>query len=99
MSDSDGSRERATDLEARLRKLMAETTGVEEGAWLDGGLDSLTLLALVARIEAAFAVSFASDEILALLGAPDSGALARLVARKIGAHNENLDEPAGNCGC
>lgn len=91
----------AADIEEQVRKLIAETTGAScgGGALLDAALDSLTLIAIVTRIEAAFGVSFDSDEIVALLGAADPNAVAQLVARKVGARTENLDEPAGNDGC
>ena len=84
-----------------MRELVAETTGIEPaaGPLLDAALDSLTLIGLVTRIEAAFAIAFDSEEVVALLGAADSSALARLVARKLEAQSANLDEPAGNSGC
>jgi acyl carrier protein len=91
----------AADVEEHVRKLIAETTGAScvAGPLFDAPLDSLTLIAIVTRIEAAFCVSFDSDEIVALLGAADASALARLVARKAAAKSANLDEPAGNGGC
>jgi acyl carrier protein len=88
----------ATGVEERVRRLIAETAGFrfDEGALLDAALDSLTLLAVVTRIEAAFAIELDSDEIVALFAARDAGAIATLVARKVAAAKAKLDESAGN---
>ena len=96
----DAAHDRPADVEERVRTLIAEMTGGSGGAGplRDAALDSLTLIAIVTRIEAAFAISFDSDEVVVLLGAGDSNALARLVARKLAAKSANLDEPAGNRG-
>lgn len=94
------SSERAVDVEEAVCSLIAEMTGESGSAsLLAATLDSLTLIAIVTRIEAAFAIAFESDEVVALLGAQDASALARLVARKVAAKSANLDEPAGNDGC
>lgn len=96
----DAAHDRPADLEERVRTLIAEMTGMSCGAGplRDAALDSLTLIAVVSKIEAVFAISFDSDEIVALLGAGDSNALARLLARKLAAKSTNLDQPAGNGG-
>jgi len=88
-------------IESRVRAIICETTGSPFAAPLvdTTALDSLTLVAIVARIEAVFAVSFDTDETIALLGARGSSELARLIARKIDAQRQNLDETAGNNGC
>jgi hypothetical protein len=88
-------------VEERLRRLVDETAGwsAPAGPLLGGPLDSLTLMAIVTRIEAAFDIAFESDEVVALLGARDSSGLATLVARKVAERNENLDESTGNDGC
>jgi acyl carrier protein len=87
-------------IELRVRGIIIETTGSPFAAPLvDTTLDSLTLVAVVARIEAVFAVSFDTDETITLLGARSSNELARLIARKIAEGAKNLDEPAKNNGC
>lgn len=88
-------------LEERVRRLVAETAGWDSttAQLFDASLDSLTLIAIVTRIEAAFAISFDSDEVVALLAAQDSRELARLVARKVAERHANLDETAGNGSC
>jgi acyl carrier protein len=100
-AEMDAADDRPADVEQRVRTLIAEMTGVScaGGALRDAALDSLTLIAIVTRIEAAFAISFGSDEIVALLGAADPEALARLVARRLAAKSTNLGEPAGNGDC
>ena len=78
------SRADIASIESRLREIIGETAGVASaGASLDAPLDSLTLLTIVTRIEVAFDVAFEGDEIVALLGANDCAALARLTARKV----------------
>jgi acyl carrier protein len=69
------------------------------GPLLGAPLDSLTLIAIVTRLEAAFAIELDSDEIVALLGARDVGELATLVARKVATQHTNLDESTGNGSC
>jgi len=87
-------------IEVRVRAIIAEMTGSGLCTALAAGtLDSLTVVAIVARIEAAFAVSFETDETIALLEAGTESELARLIARKVPAQSENLDETAGNNGC
>jgi acyl carrier protein len=93
--DADGS------VEERVRRLILETAGwvSATGPLLGAQLDSLTLIAIVTRLEAAFAIELDSDEIGALLGARDSSELAALVARKIATRQANFDESAGNESC
>ena len=98
---SEPSRADSASVESRVRDIVAETAG-----WtsvdlkpLDGQLDSLTLLAIVTRIEVAFAVAFEGDEIVTLLGANDFGELARLTARKVAERQANLSEMPGNESC
>jgi acyl carrier protein len=88
-------------VESRVREIVSETIGVASaGAPLrDAPLDSLTLMAIVTRIEVAFEVAFEGDEIVALLGTNDFAALARLTAAKVGERLANLDEPPGNESC
>jgi acyl carrier protein len=100
---SSNGRDLATDttIEERVRRLILETAGWLEttGPLLGAALDSLTLIAIVTRLEAAFAIELDSDEIMALLGACDSGEVAAVVARKIAAQHANLDELPGNESC
>jgi hypothetical protein len=87
-------------IEERVRRVIIETAGwLDSGPLLGASLDSLTLIAIVTRLEAAFAIAFDSDETAALLGARDSSELAALVARKVAAQHANLDELARNDGC
>jgi acyl carrier protein len=72
-------------VEKRVLELVAETCGLEcselsPASPLSEALDSLTLVAVVVRIEALFAVVLAGDE---LFSARDVGELVRLIARKI----------------
>lgn len=78
--------------------LIAETTGfgVDDGALLGAALDSLTLIGIVTRIEAAFGIELDGAELVGLLGARDAHAIAALVARKVAAAQTKLDESAGN---
>jgi hypothetical protein len=88
-------------VEERVRRLVDETAGwtAQAGPLLGAPLDSLTLIAIVTRIEAAFAIAFESDDVVALLGARDSSELVALVVRKLAERNENLDEATGNDAC
>jgi len=52
-------------------------------ALLDANLDSLTLIAVVTRVELACGVDFASDEVAALLGARDLGELCERIVSKV----------------
>ena len=86
-------------VEGRVRRIIAETAGWGStgGSLRDPSLDSLTLIAIVTRIEAVFAIAFNSDEIVALLGARDARELAVLVMRKVA--QTNLAEATGNGSC
>lgn len=50
----------------------------------DLAMDSLTLVAVLARMEAVFGVDFGVDETLEALGAEDVAGLAAAVARAVG---------------
>jgi acyl carrier protein len=88
-------------VEERVRRLVVETTGgvATTGPLLGAALDSLTLIAIVTRLEAAFAIELDSDEIVVLLGSRDWHDLAALVARKLAERHANLARSTGNRGC
>ena len=50
---------------------------------LDAQMDSLTLVAIVARVEAAYGAAFDPDELAEILRARSVGELAVIVARKV----------------
>jgi len=52
---------------------------------LDAQMDSLTLVAIVTRAEAAYGAVFDVDELARILRARSVGDLAAIVARKVGA--------------
>jgi len=90
-------------VEKRVLELVAETCGLRCGELspatpLSEALDSLTLVAAVARIEAVFAVVLAGDE-TELFSARDVAELAALIARKIEHVRANLHEDTGNESC
>ncbi len=90
-------------VEKRVLELVAETCGLKcselsTATALPEALDSLTLVAVVARIEAVFAIALASDEI-ELFSARDVGELVALIARKVEQTRANLVEEAGNESC
>lgn len=91
----------AQSVEERVRRLVMETLGSTATAepLLGAPLDSLTLIAIVTRIEAAFGIAFESDEIVTLLGARDTAAIAELVVRKLDGRHEYLDESTRNDSC
>ncbi len=75
-------------IETRVLDLIAETCGLVRGELalttpLAEALDSLTLVAVVTRIEAAFDVVLGSEEAIELLAARDIRELGRLIARKL----------------
>lgn len=91
-------------VESRVLDIVAETSGFDRGEVslstpLAAALDSLTLTAVVARVEAAFAIALAASETLELLGARDVGELCRLIARRVERSRANLDEKTGNESC
>jgi acyl carrier protein len=94
----------ASSVESRVLDIVAEMSGLDRveilAAWrpLDAPLDSLTSIAVVTRIEAAFGI-VADDEVFALLAAHDFGGLGRLVARIVAAQRTKLGETAGNESC
>jgi len=80
--------EKPVPIETRVLDLIAETCGLVRSELalttpLAETLDSLTLVALVARIEAVFDLVLGGDETFELLAARDVGELGRLVARKV----------------
>lgn len=94
----------ASSIEARVLDIIAEMTGLERVAvlaasrLLDSPLDSLTSIAVVTRIEAAFGI-VANDQVFALLAARDFGGLGRLVGRIVAEQRTKLGETAGNESC
>jgi acyl carrier protein len=80
--------EKPAPIETRVLDLIAETCGLVCGELapttpLAEALDSLTLVAVVTRIEAAFDIVLGSEETIELLAARDVGELGRLIARKL----------------
>lgn len=103
-NDSGVPRAGSAAIEARVLAIVTETSGFDRGEILSGAplsaaLDSLTLAAVVARVEAAFGVAFTGDETLALLMARDVGELCRLIALRVERSRANLDEITGNSSC
>lgn len=91
-------------IESRVLDIVAETSGLGRdelapGTPLAAALDSLTLAAVVTRVEAAFALPPAGEETLELLAARDIGELCRLIARRVERSQANLGENAGNASC
>ncbi len=87
----------AAPLEARVLELIAETCALVRGELalttpLAEALDSLTLVAVVARVEAAFDLVLGGDETLELFAARDVGELGRLLTRKIELARESRQE-------
>jgi acyl carrier protein len=95
----------AAAVEARVLDIVAETSGWDRVAveaasrLLDAPLDSLTSIAVITRIEAAFGVELAGDEALALLATRDFCGLARLVAGAMAQQPANLGEITGKESC
>ena len=95
----------STAVEARVLDIIAETSGWDRGEieraspQLDVPLDSLTSIAVITRIEAAFGIAIAGDDALALLAARDFGALSRLIARTVAEQRANAGEMTGNERC
>jgi acyl carrier protein len=91
-------------IEARVLELIAETCGLERPELsaaipLAEALDSLTFVAVIARIEAVFDVLLGGDETSELLSARDVGELGRLLARKVDLAHANLRNKTGNESC
>jgi acyl carrier protein len=100
----DGASGQNAPIETRVLELIAETCGLECGELspatpLPEALDSLTLVAVVARVEAVFAVLLEGDETGELLAARDVGELGRLIARKVELARANLRKHIRNEGC
>ena len=70
---------------------VADATAVELASLrqstplLDTQMDSLTLVAIVGRIEATYGATFDTDELGEILGAHSVGDVASIVARKLDA--------------
>lgn len=89
--------EKPAPIQIRVLDLIAETRGLARGELalttpLAEALDSLTLVAVIARIEAAFDIVLGGDETIELFAARDVGELARLVVRKIELARESLQK-------
>jgi acyl carrier protein len=72
-----------------VRETVAEATALDAASLpastrlLDANMDSLTLVAIVTRIETAYGTTFDTDEIAELLHAYTVGELVAIVARKV----------------
>ena len=104
LSKSEVARAEPRRIEARVLDLIAETCGLERAELsaatpVAEALDSLTFVAIVARIEAVFDVLLGGDETSELLSARDVGELGRLLARKIDLAHANLREKTRNESC
>jgi acyl carrier protein len=91
-------------VETRVLELIAETCGLKCGELppetpVPAVLDSLTLVAVVTRIEAVFDVVLEGDETSELIAARDVGELGRLIARKLEHARANLREQTRNESC
>jgi acyl carrier protein len=94
----------AASVETRVLGLIVETCGLLHGelspsTTLSEALDSLTLVAVITRIEAAFDIVLSSDEMSELLGARDVAELGRLIARKVEGSRAKLVEDTRNGSC
>jgi acyl carrier protein len=93
-----------SSVEARVLDIVSEMSGLDRVAivaasrLLDSPLDSLTSIAVVTRIEAAFGI-VADDQVFVLLAARDFDALGRWVGRIVAEQRTKLGEAAGNEGC
>jgi acyl carrier protein len=93
-----------SSIEARVLDLICETCGLLAGELspatpLSEALDSLTLVAVVTRIETAFDIVLEGDETVELLGARDVAELAELIARRVKHARAKLVEDTRNEGC
>jgi hypothetical protein len=70
------------DAVATTARLERSSLGLRT-ALLDANLDSLTLIAVVTRVEIACGVAFEGDEVVAIIGARDLGEICELILRKI----------------
>ena len=85
LNDSEDASGNPASTEARVLGLIAETCGLLSGELspstrLAEALDSLTLVGVVTRVEAAFDIELSGDETIELFGACDVAELARLIA-------------------
>jgi acyl carrier protein len=91
-------------IETRVLDLIAETCGVlrselSPATPLSEALDSLSLVAVLTRIEAAFDIVLEGAETIELFGARDVAELGRLIARKVQESRANLVEEPRNGSC
>jgi acyl carrier protein len=76
-------------IERFVLETIAETTAIEASSLrqstplLDAGMDSLTLVAVVTRIEMTYDTAFDAGEIVELLRARSVGEVAAIVTRKL----------------
>ena len=92
-------------VEARVLDLVAETSGWSRAELataspaLDAPLDSLTAIAVITRIEAAFGIELTGDDAVTRLAARDFAGLSRLVLGAIAEQRANPAEMTGNERC
>ncbi len=104
MHDAPASDGAGLRVEAAVLDVIAEMTGLERddlqepSQALDAQVDSLTAIAIVTRIEAAFEIAV-EDSAFELLVACRFAELARLVARSVVAQRAKLDETERNGSC
>jgi acyl carrier protein len=71
-------------LETIAEAAAVETASLRQSTpLLETRMDSLTLVAIVTRIEATYSVAFDADELAAILHARSVGDIAAIVARKL----------------
>lgn len=89
MSAAEPSTERAHDIAELVFEAVAEAGGLERGALtartplLEANVDSLTLIAIIARLELVLEVRFGEEESAALIEARDLRELCAIVALKV----------------
>jgi acyl carrier protein len=104
MSEPTPSAEPVQGIEARVLDIIAEMSGLERGdigncPRLAGApLDSLTAIAIVTRIEAAFGI-VADTSLFDLLIASNFGQLGRSIAQLLEEQRAKFGEAAGNESC
>lgn len=95
MSCAEPATERARDIAERVFEAVAEAGGLERAALtagtplLEANVDSLTLIAIIARLELVLEVRFDDDESAALIEARDLHELCAVVVHKVGAKSES----------
>jgi acyl carrier protein len=94
----------SASVETRVLALIAETSGLLDSELspatpLSEALDSLTLVAVLARVEAAFDIVLESEETIELFAARDVAELGRLIAGKVQRSRANLRKDTRNGSC